>query len=328
MAGLEKMIDRICSAALACGILAGLAACSETGRPATTAAPADITINGSDLYTESISADQAGNIYAGSLKGTIFRAIAGSEVAEPWIEPGETNGLLTLFGVLADEEHGLLWTCSNPDMFGGASEGQRSALKAFNLETGEFSASYDLPEGRQACNDIAIAADGSAYASETGNGQIFRLAPGASELKLFAKGDELAGIDGLAFAEDGTLYINNVRHNLVQRVERDENGAYAGLTTLELSMPVSAPDALRPLGGNRFIQSEGQGGRIAMISVDGNSATVTPLFDGVDSAPGVTTIGNAGYAIEGKIQYLVNPDLKGQDPGAFMLRAFTFTPPE
>lgn len=304
----------------------GLAACA-TVEPATPPAPADIMINGVGVYSESATSDLAGNIYTGSLTGTIFRATPGTAIAQPWVEASEANGLLALFGVLADDRHGLLWTCSNPDTFtGSGAPGGRSALKAFALTDGSYTASYDLPEGPQACNDIAVAPDGSIYVSETVNGQIFHLPRGANELQLFARGEDLVGIDGLAFAADGTLYINNVRQNLVQRVERGANGTYAGLTTLQLSLPVSAPDAIRPLGGHRFIQSEGQGGRIALISVEGNSATVTPLFEGVRSAPGVTVVGGTGYAIEGKIQYLFDPALKGQDPGPFMLRAFRFDP--
>ena len=309
-------------AGLALALLAGCA--SVPSGAATPAAPTDIPIAGSRVFPESITSDAAGNIYVSSAHGIVYRAAAGASEATPWILPSEANGLQSILGVLADERHGLLWLCANPP-FGGPPSAKpgKSALKAFDLASGSYSGSYEIPEGLPAaCNDIAVAPDGSIFLSETASGRIFVLAPKANELALFAHEDALVGIDGLAFAEDGTLYINNVRQNLLQRVERHSDGSYAGLTTLALDDKLSGPDGLRPLGGNRFLQAEGPGGRVALIEVDGDTATVTPVRTGLDSSPGVTHVGNIGYATEGKIQYMFDPALKGQDPGAFIVRAF------
>jgi hypothetical protein len=118
------------------------------------------------------------------------------------------------------------------------------------------------------------------------------------------------------------MYVNNVRANLVQRVNRDAGGAFAGITDLALSQPVSGPDGLRPVGGNRFLQAEGSGGRVALVEVEGERATITPIRTGLNSSPGVTRVGGTGYATEGKIGYLIDPALRGQDPGQFHIRAF------
>lgn len=307
--------------AAAIALAALMAACG--GPPAASAAPEDIRINGSMVFPESATSDSPGNVYVGSLGGTIYRAAPGAGVAEPWIEPDRENGLLALFGVLADEMHGVLWVCSNPNPFTGAGRDEGSSFLAFDLASGAFKARYPFPEGPAACNDAAVAAGGDVYVTETAGGRIFLLAQGASELELFADGENLIGVDGIAFSGDGTMYINNVRQNLVQRVERDGNGGYAGLTDLELSEPVSGPDGLRPVGGDVFVQAEGSGGRVALIEVNGDSAMVTPLRTGLASSPGVTLVGRVGYATEGKIGYLIDPELKDQDPGDFYIRAFT-----
>ncbi len=285
-------------------------------------APADIAIAGERVFPESIASDAAGNIYVGSNGGTIYRAAAGSREATPWVVPSAANGLKSLLGVFADDKRRVLWTCSNPNLFAQPRETGTSSLKAFDLATGALAASHDFPEGEPAaCNDIAVAADGTVYATETAGGRIFALRPGADGLSLFAEGAELVGVDGIAFAGDGTLYINNVRQNLVQRVDL-ANGAYAGLTDLTLSEPVNGPDGLRALGGNRFLQAEGPGGRVAIVEVEGDSATVTPVRTDLQSSPGTASVGKVGYAIEGKIDYLFNPDLRGKDPGPFFIRAF------
>jgi sugar lactone lactonase YvrE len=228
-----------------------------------------------------------------------------------------------LFGVFADDGHKVLWACSIPNLFAQPRETGTSVLKAFDLATGALKASYEFPADKpSACNDIAVARDGTVYASETLSGRIMALRPGAKALTLFAEGQDLVGIDGIAIAGDGAIYINNVRQNLFQRVNLNADGSYAGLTTLTLSDKLNGPDGLRAMGGNRFLQAEGPGGRVALIEVDGDSATVTPVKTGLESSPGVAQVGDIGYAIEGKSNYMFDPALRDKDPGAFVLRAF------
>ncbi len=306
---------------LAAILVAGCAAINAGGH--TAAAPKDIPIRGAGIFPESITSDQAGNIYLGSGGGTIYRVPAGGQEAVPWIAPDATNGLQSLFGVLADDKGGLLWVCSNPDFFAPPAANPRpSSLKAFRLSDGVLAASHDFPAGPAACNDIAVAADGTVFATETSGGRIFALKPGASGLELFAAGDNLVGVDGIAFADDGAMYINNVRANLVQRVRRKADGSYDGLTDLALSQAVDGPDGLRPIGGNRFLQAEGTGGRVALVEVEGDRATVTTIKDGLGASAAVTRVGRIAYTMDGKIAYKFDPALKDKDPGPFTIQAF------
>jgi len=284
-------------------------------------APGDIRIDGSRVYPESLTSDAAGNLYNGSNGGTIYRALRGAKTAEPWIVPDAHNGLRSLFGVFADDKHGLLWACDNPNLF--KRESGTSTLRAFSLKTGQLAAKYDFPaDGRAACNDVAIAKDGTLWATETLAGRIFVLKPHANALELFAKSAELVGIDGIAIAGDGKIYINNVRKQLFQRVERKADGSFDHLTTLATSLPLNGPDGLRALGGNRFIQGEGPGGRVALVDVKGDTAEITPVATGLDGPVGVTVVGRTAYAIEGKIEYMMDPKLKDKSPDPFVIRAF------
>jgi len=298
--------------------IAAVLACLST----TATAQSDIPINGSRVFPESITSDAAGNVYVGSIDGTIYRAAAGTGTAEPWIRPSEHNGLTSLFGVLAEDARGLLWVCNNPPFGGPPQPGAKSGLKLFDLASGNYNANYDFPgEGPFACNDIAVEPDGTVYATDTAGGRIFVLAPKANELTLFVADPALVGIDGIAFASDGKMYINNVRQNSMQRVDRDGR-AFAGLTTLTLSEPISGPDGLRPVSGNRFLQAEGQGNRVTYVDIAGDSATITPVKTGLESSPGVTRVGTTGYATEGKISYLFDPALRDKSPDPFIIRAF------
>jgi len=313
------MMKRTLAAVVAVALVGGCGGGNVEAPPAL----ADIPINGTRVFPESITSDDAGNLYNSSNNGTIYRTVTGGKAAEPWILPNEENGLTSVLGVYADERHGMLWACNIPPVDAPPSPDAVSSVKGFDLKTGEFRASYDFPAGKPSvCNDFAVGPDGALWASETASGRIFMLPEGGDALVLFAEGPELVGIDGLAFSDDGVLYINNIQQHLLQRVDRKEDGSYAGLTTLTLNDKLNGPDGLRAIGGNRFLQAEGAGGRVALIEVNGDSATVTPIKTGLNSSTAITRVGKIGYASEGKIEYLFDPALREKDPGAFTIRAF------
>lgn len=284
--------------------------------------PGDIRIADTRVFPESVTSTADGTVFAGSLKGNVYRAAPDSTTAEPWIRANETNGILAVFGVLADEIRGTLWLCSVPNPFGSEGSIGITSLKAFDLESGELEASHAFPPPVSAvCNDIAVGPDGTAYATDTSEGRIFALAPGADALSLLAADDALVGVDGIAFDADGTLYVNNVRSNEILRVERDAEGALTGLTSLELSHELGGPDGLRHVDGNRFLQAEGMAGRVAIVTIDGDRAGLDVLDDSFTSSPGATPVGDTAYVLESRIDYLRNPELEGQDPGEFVIHA-------
>lgn len=283
--------------------------------------PGDVRIDDTAVFPESITATADGTLYVGSVKGNVYRAAPSSNTASAWIRHSPANGILTILGVLADEASNMLWLCSAPNFFGPERSEGVTALMAFDLASGVQKGRYDFPAPAGVCNDIAIAPDGSAFASDTGNGRIFMLKPGASELELFGSDAALVGIDGLAFSGDGVLYVNNVRSNQLMRVARNTDGAMGALTILELSLELDGPDGLRLLEGNRFIQAEGTVGRVHIAEIEGDKATIMVMDDTLVSSPGVTVVGNTAYAVESNIQYLLDPQLKGREPEQFLLKA-------
>jgi hypothetical protein len=284
-------------------------------------APTDVIIDDVNVFPESVTASNDGTLFTGSVKGIVYRALAGELRAVPWIRSSRENGILAILGVLADTRSGTLWLCSVPSPLRGAPPGATSSLMAFDLSTGVQKGVYPFPPPASACNDITVADDGSAYASDTPNGRIFRLAPGARELTLYLEDARLKGIDGLAFSADGTLYVNIVTTGALLRIERDHRGAPAGITQLALSRPLGGPDGFRLIEGSRFLLAEGTGGRVDEVVIRDDTATVEVLREGLNSPPGVTRFSNTAYVVEGKIGFLIDPKLKGQDPGTFTIRA-------
>jgi sugar lactone lactonase YvrE len=315
-------------AAATCAVL--IAGCSRAPDPAseatsagsasaTTRVPGDVRIDDRDPYSESVTSTAAGDLITGSLKGVIFRAAPDSAVATAWVQPDETNGLQAVFGVLAHEPSGTLWVCSVPNPFQAPAEGRVSEVIALDLATGVLRSRHPFPSPG-VCNDITVGPDGSVYAADTPNGRVLKLAPGASDLSVWGEDAVLKGIDGIAFGADGTLYANNVQANTLVRLEVDGD-RMGKVVTLEIAEQLAGPDGMRLIDGNRFLLAEGNNGRVSEVTIDGDRATMRVLSTKLASSPGVTLIGDTAYALEGKIGYLVNPDLRGQDPGEFRIVA-------
>lgn len=275
-------------------------------------------MQGERLFPESITSTADGTLYIGSNPGTIFRALPGSDTATAWIVPDATNGLASVFGVLADEARGLLWVCSNPPM---DQPDSIPTIKTFRLSDGAFMANYPFAvEGPAMCNDMTIAANGDVYATETVGGRILKLFNGSAAFVHWAADPEFASADGIAFAGDGTLYMNAIQRNTLVRVNVDEQGRFTHATVLAPSRPLGGPDGLRLVAGNRFLQSEGNAGLITLVTIDGDRAAITVLAEGVDYASSVTPVNGRAFYPEGKLRFLFGPQA-GQDPGPFVIRS-------
>ena len=281
----------------------------------------DVVIDDTNVYPESMSASRDGTLYIGSMKGIIFRAPPGSPKAEPWVRPTPENGLLSLLGVLADDRSGTLWICSSPTPLRNPPAVGTAALVAFDLKTGSQKGSYPFPAPASVCNDITLSLDGTAYVSDTPNGRILRLARGGKSLEIFAQDERLKGIDGLVLSGDGVLYVNIVTRGLLLRVDRKPDGSVAEITQLTTSAPLGAPDGFRLIRKRTFLLAEGSAGRIDEVTIEGDHADVRVLREGLISPPAVTLVGQTAYGLEGKIGYLIDPKLKGQDPGQFIAHA-------
>jgi hypothetical protein len=330
-----KLILNHRASLLACTLLLVLGATALTGtalaRTRTAAASAgplpDIVMDGTNLYPESMSSGPDGSVYIGSMKGIVFRARPGSNKATAWIKPTARNGILTLLGVLVDAPSHTLWLCSSPGSLRAPPVTGTASLMAFDLKSGRQRANYPFPAPASVCNDISVAPNGDVYASDTPNGRILRLAKDARSLTVFAEDTRLKGIDGLVFGSNGVLYVNNVSRNQLLIVDIHADGTPGPITQLVLSQAVAGPDGFRSIGGNRFLLAEGNSGRIDLVTISGVHADIHVLREGLQSPPGVTLVGNTVYALEGKIPYLINPALKGKDPGPFKAYAVPLPQP-
>jgi streptogramin lyase len=257
----------------------------------------EVTINDTGVQAENLTSSQDGSVYFGSTaKGTIYRAAPGASQAEPWIQ-ASTAGLSNVLGVLADDKTNTLWVCqNNTGGRGGAPVVGQTALRSFDLKTGAAKATYPFPTNGGVCNDMAVASNGTVYATESFGNRIHRLRPGATELDAWITDPQLAAVDGVALLADGAVYVNTFFSGRLFRIPVNPDGSAGTIVPIETSMPLTRPDGLRTVGPQTLIQAEGQG-RLTELTIKDNRAEVRVLQEGLTAATGVTVVGNTALVL-------------------------------
>jgi sugar lactone lactonase YvrE len=265
------------------------------------------------IFPESVTSTANGDLYFGSLgHDSVYRAAANSPQATTWIQP-KSNGLSTVLGVLADEPAGLLWVCASASGGNGSPYVGETALKAFDLKDASFKASYPFP-GNGLCNDIAVAKDGTVYATDTFEARVLRLKKGATSLDVWAADPMLlASADGIAVLGDGHVYVNSVNQGTLLRIPINADGSAGAIVKLETSSPLVHPDGMRSIANQTMLLVDGEG-RLDEVAIAGNKAEIKVLRSGLKGPTAVTLAGGTAWVTEAKLDLRDDPN---KDPGPF-----------
>ena len=258
---------------------------------------ADILVSDAKSQPESLTVAPGGILIVGSASSPfVYKVRAGATTAEKFVDAsGEGPGTF-FFGMLADANSNTLWTCQLTPVPNAKPVQRHTALRGFDLSTGAAKIRWNLPGDNSTCNDFSIGPDKALYITDTANSKIYKLAAGGSTAELFLEHRALYGIDGITFL-NGTLYVNNVFSNNLYRIPIDSAGKAGDPVDIWMDQPIKGPDGMRAANG-KLIVAENGSGKISVITVNGDKASVAVIKEGLKTPTGVEPAGDTIWIAE------------------------------
>jgi len=257
----------------------------------------EILIGDSKSQPESLTIAPDGVLIVGSASSPyVYRVKPGSAAAEKFIDVSSEGPGTFFLGMLADASTNTLWTCQLTPVPNTAPPARRTALRSFDLTTGAAKIRWNLPGDSNVCNDFTIGPDKALYITDTIPGRIFRLPRGSSTAELFLDHPTLRGVDGITFL-DGVLYVNNVIFNKLYRIPVDPSGKAGTPVDIWTDQLIKGPDGMRAANG-KLLLAENANGRISVLTINGDKASVAVLKDGLNTPTGVEPAGDTIWIAE------------------------------
>jgi sugar lactone lactonase YvrE len=116
------------------------------------------------------------------------------------------DNLDCVLGLFLDAAHEQLYAVSTNGFLDEAQKQRRNTVVRYDLKNGLLVNRYDAPEANQ-LNDLAVAADGAIYATDSASGTLFRKMPAEKTLTPFGAKSALPGANGITLGADGSLYV-------------------------------------------------------------------------------------------------------------------------
>jgi sugar lactone lactonase YvrE len=251
----------------------------------------EILIVDAKSQPESLTLAPGGILIVGSASTPfIYKVKPGSTTVDKFVDASGEGAGTFFFGMLADPATNTLWACQLTPVPGTTPVQRHTALRGFDLSTGTQKLRWNLPGENSICNDFSIGPDKALYISDTINSKIYKLPAGATTATLFLEDRALYGIDGITFL-DGTLYVNNVFSNNLYRIPVDAAGKAGQPVDIWMDQPIKGPDGMRAVNGKLLLAENGSG-KIDVITVNGDKATVTVIKDGLKTPTAVEPAGD------------------------------------
>ncbi len=261
------------------------------------ASAAEILIVDAKSQPESLTVAPGGVLIVGSASTPfVYKVRPGSTTAEKFVDASAEGAGTFFFGMLADAATNTLWTCQLTPVPGTAPVKRHTAVRSFDLSTGAQKVRWNLPGDNSTCNDFSLGPDKALYITDTANSKIYKLPAGGSTAELFLEDRALYGIDGITFL-DGTLYVNNVFSNNLYRIPVDAAGKAGPPVDIWMDQPVKGPDGMRAANGKLLVAENGSG-RISVITVTGDKASVRVIKEGLKTPTAVEPAGDTIWVAE------------------------------
>ena len=228
----------------------------------------------------------------------------------------EGDALYGVFGIAIDESTGTLWAATSavPAMRGfTADQDGTAALAEIDLESGAVRRTFPVvrragDQQSHVFGDLAIAADGSVFVTDSGGVTLWRLPPGGAALEPFAESAEFLSLQGIALLPENVAVVADHASGLlrvdlgtrkVQPLDAPPDTSLIGLDGLTLTPEgkvLAIQNGLRP---NRIlrIDLEGAADSVAAVAVleSGHITMAAPSLGCLGPDGDFYYVGNAGW---------------------------------
>lgn len=245
------------------------------------------TITERDLHPEGIAFDSVSrSLFVGSFKGKIVRIDSAGRTTD-FAFASRPESARVVVGVRVDAARRHLWAAvADPRAFGDTTI-DGGGLEQFDIGTGRVIASHRGAKG--AFNDVVIAPNGDAFATNTVDGSIWRVRGGA--FSAFLPPGSVREANGIAVSPDGRWLFAAGWHDIIRIDVRTR-----------AIRPLGAPDGVVTGsfdglywydGGLVGIQNGIHPGRVVRLDLDATHARITsaqvleqyhPQFNGMTTA--------------------------------------------
>jgi hypothetical protein len=174
-----------------------------------------------DFFPEGMSHDpRRGVWYLASVRHRKVARIDRTGAAFDLIKEGQ-DGLWAVLGVRADPARSTLWvtTAAIPNMLGySAADSGRSAIVAFDLESGRLKTRYPLPASPAGhlLGDLVVAPNGDVYATDSKDPAVWKIRSGSPQVEEYLRDPLFRSLQGPVVDPSGrTLYIADYSHGVL-----------------------------------------------------------------------------------------------------------------
>lgn len=269
-----------------------------------------------NFYPEGITVTKNGDLFVGSLKENKIVKLKNKKKKFELFIPSNSNGLMSVIGILADDRNKILWACSsNPGVTNYPSDNPVS-LKAFDLNTGDFLQSYIFPNSGF-CNDITIDSNDNIYVTDSFNPRILRLNKSKSRLETWFENEAFKGkgfnLNGITFIYN-SIYTVKMNSGELFKIDIGNNGKPINFSKIDLPRPLNAPDGLKAINKNNLLVVENKGS-LTNINLS-EPITLKILRDNLDTPTTVAIKGKIAWVLQAQFGHLFG-DEKDIPPGPF-----------
>lgn len=167
----------------------------------------DFILNEVDLIPEGIAVDsRTGIIYVGSTYKRKIVQITPNGIVSDFISQ-EQDSIWSILGMEVDEQNGVLWANTAhihevmPLIHPLPNKDWLTTISAFDIESKTLIKEYQLHEPTSAFNDLTITHNGTVFATESVNNEIYWIHKKSDSLALFLELKEYRFPNGIAYAE-------------------------------------------------------------------------------------------------------------------------------